>query len=171
MSDRTGFLLGALLVAGCSGGDDDAAPGEFDLEEVQAFMEEAADAGPCDEVFADGVTVTFDGLSATCIDDTGDARIFGTAWLDCTNGTRLAWNDLGWAILDEDSGQFVLHEPDAEKTPPDDLYETCASGPADLTPCEQAWEDGLGNAGQPGVERESWIDDCRAEGGDETLGG
>lgn len=42
---------------------------------------------------------------------------------------------------------------------------------AGLTPCEQAWEDGLGNAGQPGIDRDEWIEDCRHEGGDETLDG
>lgn len=38
---------------------------------------------------------------------------------------------------------------------------------ADLTPCEQAWEQGLGNAQQPGVDRDEWLAGCRSEGGDE----
>jgi hypothetical protein len=172
----TKIMAGAAAVAlllGACGGDDSSGSDdvELDLEDVQAFIEDAAEAGPCEEVFAPGVTVTLDGMSQTCIDAEGAARIFGTASLDCTDGTVLAWNDLGWAILEDDSGPLVLHEPGGDQTPPDDAYAACQAEPVELTPCEQAWEDGLGNAGQPGTERESWLEDCRAEGGDETLGG
>lgn len=39
-------------------------------------------------------------------------------------------------------------------------------GLVELTPCEQAWEQGLGNAQAPGTVQEDWIAGCRAEGGD-----
>ena len=37
----------------------------------------------------------------------------------------------------------------------------------DLSTCEQAWEMGLGNAQQPGINQQNWIEECRAEGGDD----
>jgi hypothetical protein len=52
------------------------------------------------------------------------------------------------------------------------LVAACGDDDAGLTTCEQAWEQGLGNAQQPGIDRDEWIAGCRSEGGDELeLGG
>lgn len=85
------WLLGVLLVAGCSGG---ASPPTADEEPASGVV-------GCAELYGEGVELRADAFDVFCREPDGTTTAHGAAFLECDDGRLLYWGDKGWGYVGE----------------------------------------------------------------------
>lgn len=113
------LTAGLLLLAGCSeGGHDNAAP------TTAAQGQPMQDVRLCSDVYAEGAITDEDVFDRTCwaAPDGTDPHVYGATIADCTDGRRLAHNDVGWGYIGE---PWHRHPDRSEQLAPQAEREAC----------------------------------------------
>jgi hypothetical protein len=82
---------------------------------------------PCTEVYVEGQDVTRELFGEACLDGEGQLVTPLPVRIECTDSSRLYWNDLAWGYLD---GPMTLTPPEEESRVPHEELDACLSAEA-----------------------------------------
>lgn len=123
----------AFVLAACGDDDDQTAEDdtvigeiggdELTVGEVEDMQEAMEDLPACEELYVEGNVLTEDEMQNGCLDEDGDATVFGVASYDCDDGRKLMWHDRAWWF--EGEGVHPYPEGADERVPPDSAMDEC----------------------------------------------